>query len=143
MRAARELQTVRRDDKQTIGRHTDVHTVKEQIAHGNKRALKFPAFYTEYCTKAHSGGKEQVDQLIRLPLHPRQIRQSRNREHHIEDAEKGEQDEECEHTSNDPRQERLNALKPRHADVPDPKEEHRRKPCHKEQHTDEESLFRT
>ena len=118
MRAACELQAVRRHDEQTVGRHADMHPMKEQITHGNKGSLELSPLYAEDGAEAHRRRKEQIDEFIGLTLHPRQIRQPRNRQHHIEYTEKREQNRAGKHSTDRPRQERLNAFEPRHADIP-------------------------
>ena len=141
VRAARELQAVRCHDEQAVGGHADVHAVKEQIADRNKRALQPTTLDAKERPKAHGSRKEQIDQLISLPLHPREIRQPSNGKHHVEDAEKGQEYRACQQSADRPRQKRLDALKPRHANVPNAKEEHGGEQCHEQEHTDEEPLL--
>ena len=143
VRTARELQAVRRHDEQPIRGDADVHPVKQEIAHRDERALQAPPLDAKDGAEPHGGGEKEVDQLVRLPLHPRHIGQPRDREHHVEDPKEGHQNRNRKERPEPPRQHRLNPREPRHTDVPYGKEERRREQCHEREHPDEKPFFRT
>ena len=116
--------------------------MKEQIADRDERPLEPAPLDAKYRAEAHCRRKEQIDQLVHLPLHPRQIRQPRDGKHHIENPEEGQQDGKRQRPPDNPRQCRLNALKPRYTDVPYTKKKRRCEHGHEKQHPDKEAFFR-
>ena len=129
-------------DEQPVGWHADAHAVEQEIAHRDEGALELAAPDAEDAAKAHGQREEQVDELIRLALQERQVRQMCDSEDHVEDAEERPCHQKGEHSADEPGQHGLDGAEPRHADVPDGVEDDRHEDGRQREHADEQPLLR-